>query len=114
MDQTRDRNKGMPNNFLAGTERIMGTFTPLRSVAGGRPADRVQVEQRAEVRRWTALLHTEAAIFAHEVADPLAGISASLQLIEGSLEMTRVVDVALTTTILGVRREIDRLRRIAQ
>ena len=83
MDQTRDRNKGMPKNFLTGMERIMGPSTPLRSVAGGRPADRAQVEQRAKVKRWTALLHNEAAIFAHEVASPLGGTSTSLQLIEG-------------------------------
>jgi two-component system sensor histidine kinase HydH len=79
----------------------------LRAIAGGLQPHRKQSQQRAQVRRFTALLNTTAALFAHEVASPLQGMSASLQLIEHGLNTTD--DPMLPTTMRSFRREVDRL-----
>jgi signal transduction histidine kinase len=50
-----------------------------------------------------------ASIFAHEVANPLTGISISLQLVESEFERQKFDDSLLRETLQGVMREIDRL-----
>ena len=73
-----------------------------------RPSDPKQREQPAQARKWTALLNTTA-VFAHEVANPLQGLSTSLQLIELNLERKQVKDPVLTTTIHDMKGELHRL-----
>jgi signal transduction histidine kinase len=101
MERTGEEN-GLPNK-----SHRAGGVTQLRMIAGGLQPHRKQSQQRAQVRRFTALLNTTAALFAHEVASPLHGMSASLQLIENGLKSTE--DRVLTTTMRSFRREVDRL-----
>ncbi len=72
------------------------------------PSDPKHLEQQAQARKWTALLHTTA-VFAHEVANPLQGLLTSLQLIDLTLQRKQVRDPVLTTTIHEMRGELDRL-----
>ena len=88
-------------------KHIADGVTPLRAIAGGLQPHSKQSQQRAQVRRFTALLNTTAALFAHEVASPLQGMSASLQLIESGLKTNH--DPLLTTNMRSFRREVDRL-----
>jgi two-component system sensor histidine kinase HydH len=107
MERTGDEN-GLPNKSSAsGPKHIAGGVTQLRMIAGGLQPHHKQSQQRAQVRRFTALLNTTAALFAHEVASPLQGMSASLQLIENGLKTTD--DPMLATTMRDFRREVDRL-----
>ena len=100
--------EGLPNKSSAAEPKhIAGGVTQLRAIAGGLQPHHKQSQQRAQVRRFTAWLNTTAAIFAHEVASPLHGMSASLQLIENGLKTTD--DPLLATTMRGFRREVDRL-----
>ena len=94
-------------NGLSDKSHRAGAVTHLRAIAGGLQPHQKQSQQRAQVRRFTALLNTTAALFAHEVASPLQGMSASLQLIERDLETNH--DALLTTTMRSFRREVDRL-----
>jgi two-component system, NtrC family, sensor histidine kinase HydH len=93
---------GLPNK-----SHRAGGVTQLRTIAGGLQPQRKQSQQRAQVRRFTALLNTTAALFAHEVASPLQGMSASLESIEKRLKTTD--DPRLATTMRDFRREVDRL-----
>lgn len=97
---------GEENGFPIKSHRA-GGVTQLRAIAGGLQPQPKQSQQRAQVRRFTALLNTTAALFAHEVASPLQGMSASLQLIERDLKTNH--DPLLTTTMHSFRREVDRL-----
>ena len=107
MERTGEEN-GLPINSSASEPKhITGGVTHLRAIAGGLQPHQKQSQQRAQVRRFTALLNTTAALFAHEVASPLQGMSASLQLIEHGLKTTD--DPMLPTTMRSFRREVDRL-----
>jgi signal transduction histidine kinase len=97
---------GEENGFPIKSHRA-GGVTQLRAIAGGLQPHQKQSQQRAQVRRFTALLNTTTALFAHEVASPLQGMSASLQLIERDLKTNH--DPLLTTTMRSFRREVDRL-----
>jgi signal transduction histidine kinase len=68
-----------------------------------------QSEQKARESERLALLGTKALIFAHEVANPLTGISTSLQLVQSEFERREFNDSFLTDTLHSVLREIDRL-----
>jgi hypothetical protein len=87
MDQTSEQN-GLANKLSgSGSKNTIGSVSPaLRAIAGGLQPHHEQSRQRAQVRRFTALLNTTAALFAHEVASPLQGMSASLELIESELK----------------------------
>jgi signal transduction histidine kinase len=107
MERTGEEN-GLPNKSSASEPKhIAGGVTQLRAIAGGLQPHHKQSQQRAQVRRFTAMVNTTAALFAHEVASPLQGMSASLQLIENGLKTTD--DPMLTTTMRDFRREVDRL-----
>jgi signal transduction histidine kinase len=97
---------GEENGFPIKSHRARGV-TQLRAIAGGLQPHQKQSQQRAQVRRFTALLNTTTALFAHEVASPLQGMSASLHLIERDLETNP--NPLLTTTMHSFRREVDRL-----
>ena len=107
MERTGEEN-GLPIKSLAlEPKHLTGGVTPFRVIAGGLQPHHKQSQQRAQVRRFTALLNTTAAVFAHEVASPLQGMSASLELIERDLKTNH--DPLLTTTMRSFRREVDRL-----
>jgi signal transduction histidine kinase len=102
MDQTSDENE-VANRFAKpGSKNLRGVTPRLRAIAGGLQPHH---KQRAQVRRFTTVLNTTTALFAHEVASPLQGMSASLQLMERALQTN---DDALLTT-RTFRREVDRL-----
>jgi signal transduction histidine kinase len=50
-----------------------------------------------------------AAVFAHEVANPLSGLSASLRFVESDLEQKNFDVPFLRATVQGATREVDRL-----
>jgi signal transduction histidine kinase len=107
MERTGEEND-LPNKSSASEPKHRtGGVTHLRAIAGGLQPHHKQSQQRAQVRRFSALMNTTAALFAHEVASPLQGMSASLQLIERDLNRNH--DPLLTTTLLSFRREVDRL-----
>jgi nitrogen-specific signal transduction histidine kinase len=107
MERTGEEN-GLPIKSSASEPKHMtGGVTPLRVIAGGMQPHYKQSQQRAQVRRFTALLNTTAALFAHEVASPLQGMSSALQLIESELKTNH--DPLLTTNMRSFRREVDRL-----
>jgi signal transduction histidine kinase len=104
MEQTSEGN-GLPYRSSAPEpKQIADGITPLRAIAGRlhEPS-----RQRAQVRRFTALSNTTAALFAHEVANPLQGMSTYLELIESELKTKQ--DPQLTTNMRSFRREVDRL-----
>jgi signal transduction histidine kinase len=105
MDQTTEEN-GLSNR-LSGWRSInaVGRTAPLRAIAGGLQPHHNQSQQRVQARRFTALLNTAAALFAHELASPLQGMSASLQLIENGPQTND--DASLTMRMF--RQEVDRL-----
>ena len=106
MDQTTEGN-GLSNKLSRrrSNNAVRGITAPLRAIPGGLQPHQKQSQQRAQVRRFTTVLNTTAALFAHEVASPLQGMSASLQLMESGLQTS---DDALLT-MRTFRREIDRL-----
>jgi signal transduction histidine kinase len=70
--------------------------------------DKKQPGQKTRERERLALLGTMAAVFAHEVANPLTGVSASLQFVENEFKKKKF-DPFLRDTIQGAMREIKRL-----
>ena len=56
-----------------------------------------------------ALVGTMAAVFAHEVANPLSGLSASLQFVESDLARKQFDVPFLQATVQGAILEVDRL-----
>jgi signal transduction histidine kinase len=71
--------------------------------------DRKQSEHRSQETERLALLGTMAAVFAHEVGNPLAGILLSLKCVESQLEKQEVNNPSLISMIQGAIGEIDRL-----
>jgi PAS domain S-box-containing protein len=68
-----------------------------------------QAEQRARESEQMALLGTMAAIFAHEVANPLTGISSSLQLAERQIKTERLDFPSLVSILQDATKEVFRL-----
>ena len=83
MKGTYQKKSGGVSNegFAAGSQNTLGSVTPLRSISGGhhsrlkRPGHRTQESERR------ALSGKIAAVFVHEVANPLNGISVGLELV---------------------------------
>jgi signal transduction histidine kinase len=71
--------------------------------------DRKQPAQKAQETERLALVGTMAAVFAHEVANPLSGLSASLRFVENDLEKKNFDVPLLRATVQGAMREVDRL-----
>ncbi|HEY7318905.1 MAG TPA: ATP-binding protein [Candidatus Binatia bacterium] len=71
--------------------------------------DRKQPAQKAQETERLALVGTMAAVFAHEVANPLSGLSASLRFVESDLEKNNFDVPFLRATVQGAMREVDRL-----
>jgi signal transduction histidine kinase len=75
----------------------------------GSPQDRKQSEHSPQETERLALLGTRAAVFAHEVGNPLAGVLLSLKCVESQLKKQEVNDPSLISMIRGAIGEIDRL-----
>ena len=103
MERVRDN----MNLFATSNTTTRGRELTPRSKGAHHPESK-HMEQQAQARKWTALLNTTA-VFAHEVANPLQGLSSSLQLIEFTLERKQVRDPVLTTTMRDMKGELDRL-----
>lgn len=71
--------------------------------------ERKAAEQRLHENERLATLGTTAAVFAHEIANPLNGLSTSLQIVTDLLNEGSYYDPALKETIGGANEEILRL-----
>lgn len=71
--------------------------------------DRKQSSQRAQETERLARVGSMAAVFAHEVANPLSGLSASLQFAESDLQKQEVDVSTLRATLQAAIQEVDRL-----
>jgi signal transduction histidine kinase len=106
MDQTSEEN-GLSNKLFGrrSNNSVRDITAPLRVIPGGLQRHQKQSQQQAQVKRFTTVVNATAALFAHEVASPLQGMSASLQLMESGLQTNQ--DAVLT--VRTFRREVDRL-----
>lgn len=96
---------------------VQSRWVVQRSFSGA-PSDVLQlnqdvsaVKQREEAARESerlALLGTMAGVFAHEVANPLNGLSSALQFVQSALER-KEFGAPVRAVIQGALREIDRL-----
>jgi PAS domain S-box-containing protein len=101
-----------------GRKIVVASHWSLRQSLNGGPmeilevnynlTDKKQPGQKTRERERLALLGTMAAVFAHEVANPLTGVSASLQFVENEFKKKKF-DPFLRDTIQGAMREIKRL-----
>ena len=71
--------------------------------------DRKRSLPKSQETERLALVGTMAAVFAHEVANPLSGLSASLRFVESDLEEKDFDVPFLRATVQGAMREVDRL-----
>ena len=92
-----------------GTKQAVRSGAPHRSVVCGNAQDPIRSEHQSQETERLALLGTMAAVFAHEVGNPLAGILLSLKCVESQLEKQEVNDPSLISMIRGAIGEIDRL-----
>ena len=111
MKRTYQKKSGGVSNerFVAGTQNTLGRVTRLRSISGGRHSRLKESEHTAQDSERLALLGTMAAVFAHEVANPLNGISIGLELVKRNLERAEFDIRRLIATLQGTMLEIDRL-----
>jgi signal transduction histidine kinase len=75
----------------------------------GRGSGRDQEQSEHQEREWLASLGTMAAVFAHELANPLAGISCSLEFVEGELKNGPIDNSSVISVVQSAMREVDRL-----
>ena len=87
-----------------GTGELRGFAKVVRDIT-----ERKQTEQRLRERDHLATLGTTAAVFAHEVGNPLNGLSTSLQLIAELINSADNRDPLLTETIETAHQEMERL-----
>jgi two-component system sensor kinase FixL len=102
-----------------GRKIVVASHWSLRQSLNGGPMEILEVNynltdkkhsgQKTRERERLALLGTMAAVFAHEVANPLTGLSASLQFVESELKRKKFDEPFLRDTVQGAMREIDRL-----
>jgi signal transduction histidine kinase len=112
MDLTYQRQRaGVSNKRLHELpQNAVGSAARLRSANGGsHPTALKPSEQTTQESERLALLGTMAVVFAHEVANPLHGISTVLEFVESELESANFDTGFLLATIQGAMREIDRL-----
>jgi signal transduction histidine kinase len=96
-------------SIFEGTKNSIGSKARLGPEAWGSAQDRERSGRRLQQTERLALLGTMAAVFAHEVGNPLAGIRLSLKCVESQLEKQEINDPSLIAMIRGAIREIDRL-----
>jgi signal transduction histidine kinase len=95
--------------FIAGGQNGVAIAPRRASTTRGRVADLKGLAPTAKESERLALLGTMAAVFAHEVANPLHGISTALEFVERELESTNFEVDFLLATLQAAMREIDRL-----
>jgi PAS domain S-box-containing protein len=98
---------------------VVASYWSLRQSPNGGPTeilevnyhvtDRKQSSQRAQDTERLARVGSMAAMFAHEVANPLSGLSASLQFAESDLQKQEVDVLTLRATLRAATQEVDRL-----
>ena len=74
--------------------------------------ERKQAERLLQDRERLATLGTTAAVFAHEIGNPLNGISTSLQIVKSILETSDKIDPALQETLDIAFQEVQRLTNL--
>lgn len=72
-------------------------------------AERKQAERLLQEKERLATLGTTAAVFAHEIGNPLNGISTSLQIVKSVLETADKIDPVLQETLDIAFQEVQRL-----
>ena len=102
-----------------GRKFLVASYWLLRQRSNGDPMeilevnynviDRKQPAQKAQESERFTLVGTMAAVFAHEVANPLSGLFASLRFVENDLEKNNFDVPFLRATVQGAMREVDRL-----
>ena len=75
--------------------------------------ERKQAERLLQEKERLATLGTTAAVFAHEIGNPLNGISTSLQIVKSILETAHKIDPALQETLEIAFQEVQRLGNLA-
>jgi signal transduction histidine kinase len=74
--------------------------------------ERKQAERLLQDKERLATLGTTAAVFAHEIGNPLNGISTSLQIVKSILETSDKIDPALQETLDIAFQEVQRLANL--
>lgn len=102
-----------------GRKIVVTSYWSLRQSPNGGPmeilevnynlTDRKRLKNGTPERQQLAREGNLAAVFAHEVANPLTGLSASLQFVKSDLEKKEVDVPLLQATIQGALQEVDRL-----
>ena len=102
-----------------GKKIVVASYWSLRQSSNGGPMEILEVSYNVTDRKRPvpksqeterlALVGTMAAVFAHEVANPLSGLSASLGFVENDLEEKDFDVPFLRATVQGAMREVDRL-----
>jgi PAS domain S-box-containing protein len=102
-----------------GRKIVVASYWSLRQSPNGGPpeilevnyyvTDRKHASKRAQETERLAQVGSMAAIFAHEVANPLSGLSASLQFAESDLQAKEVDVSTLRSTLRAAMQEVDRL-----
>jgi signal transduction histidine kinase len=111
MERTYQRKSVDVSNerFVAGSQNGAAIASRPILMARGRHADLKGWEHTAQESERLALLGTTAAVFAHEVANPLNGISTALQLVKHDLEGAEYDVRVLIARLRDALLEIDRL-----
>ena len=102
-----------------GRKIVVASYWSLRQSPNGGPPEILEVNyhvtdgkqssHRAQETERLARVGKMASVFAHEVANPLSGLSASLQFAESDLQREPVDVSTLRATLQAARREVDRL-----
>ena len=98
-----------------GRKIVVASHWSLRQSPNGGPMEILEVNypkptgRKAPESERLALVGTMAAVFAHEVANPLSGLSASLQFVESDLARKQFDVPLLQATVKGAILEVDRL-----
>ncbi len=102
-----------------GRQIVVASYWSLRQSPNGGPTeilevnyhvtDRKQLSHRAQEIERLARVGTMAAVFAHEVANPLTGLSASLQFAQADLQKQNIDVSTLRATLQAAMQEVDRL-----
>lgn len=85
------------------------TIAALRDIA-----DRKEIERRLREKERLATLGTTAAVFAHEIGNPLNGLSTSIEIVKELLAASPAIDPLVEETIENARLEISRLTALLE
>jgi len=110
MERTFQKKSGGISNerFVAGSQNG-GAIAPRLGLMAGRPVKLKGLQHAARESKRLALLGTRAAVFAHEVGNPLNGISVGLEFVKRDLESAEFDVRLLIATLQGTMLEIGRL-----